>query len=87
MCMLFIYGIFFMLFMYMFICCIFVFLNICVLVTQLCLTLCDPMDCVDCTQQAPLSMEFSRQEYWSGLPFPSLEALPDAEIKPRSPAW
>ena len=31
--------------------------------------------------QAPLSMEFSRQEYWSGLPFPS------SGIKPRSPAW
>ena len=27
--------------------------------------------------QAPLSMEFSRQEYWSGLPFPSPEVLPD----------
>ena len=34
-----------------------------VLVTQSCPTLCDPMDC---TQQAPLSMEFFRQEYWSG---------------------
>ena len=30
--------------------------------------------------QAPLSMEFSRQEYWSGLPFPALEDLPDPEI-------
>ena len=36
-----------------------------VLVTQSCLTLCDPMDCV--VHQAPLSMEFCRQEYWSGL--------------------
>ena len=35
---------------------------------------------------APLSMEFSRQDYWSGLPFPSLVDLPDLEIKPRSPA-
>ena len=34
-------------------------------ITQSCLTLCDPMD------QAPQSMEFSRQEYGSGLPFPS----------------
>ena len=34
--------------------------------------------------QAPLSMEFSRQEYWSGLPFPG--ALPDPEIEPLSPA-
>ena len=34
--------------------------------------------------QAPLSMGFSGQEYWSGLPFPSLEDLPDPGIKPRS---
>ena len=32
--------------------------------------------------QAPLSLAFSRQEYWSGLPFPSLEDLPDTGIKP-----
>ena len=36
--------------------------------------------------QAPLSMGFSRQEYWSGLPFPSPEDLPDPGIKPGSPA-
>ena len=36
--------------------------------------------------QAPQSMEFSRQEYWSGLPFPSLGDLPNPGIKPRSPA-
>ena len=35
--------------------------------------------------QAPLSMGFSRQEYWSGLPFPSGD-LPDPGIKPGSPA-
>ena len=35
--------------------------------------------------QAPLSMEFSRQEYWSGLPFPSPEDLPDPGIEPGSP--
>ena len=35
--------------------------------------------------QAPPSMEFSRQEYWSGLPFPSPGHLPDPGIKPRSP--
>ena len=40
----------------------------CVLLALLCPTLCDPMDhCL----QAPLSMGFSRQGYWSGLPFPS----------------
>ena len=38
------------------------------------------------TRQAPLSMGFSRQEYWSGLPFPSPGDLPDPGIKPRSPA-
>ena len=37
--------------------------------------------------QAPLSMEFPRQDYWSGLPFPSPGDLPDPEIKPESPAW
>ena len=34
--------------------------------------------------QAPLSMEFSRQEYWSGLPFPSPGHLPNPGIKPVS---
>ena len=36
--------------------------------------------------QAPQSMEFSRQEYWSGLPFPSPGDLPNPGIEPRSPA-
>ena len=36
--------------------------------------------------QTPLSMGFSRQECWSGLPFPSLGNLPDPEIEPWSPA-
>ena len=36
--------------------------------------------------QAPPSMGFSRQEYWSGLPFPSPGDLPDPAIEPRSPA-
>ena len=36
--------------------------------------------------QAPPSMEFSRQEYWSGLPFPSPGNLPDPGIEPMSPA-
>ena len=35
--------------------------------------------------QAPLSMEFSRQEYWSEFPFPSPGALPDPGFKPRFP--
>ena len=42
-------------------------------VTQSCPTLCDP---VDCSLPAPPSLEFSRQEYWSWLPFPSPEDLP-----------
>ena len=37
-------------------------------------------------RQAPLSMGFSRQEYWSGLPFPSAGDIPDPGIEPRSPA-
>ena len=36
--------------------------------------------------QAPLSIEFPVQEYWSGLPFPSPGGLPDPGIKPRFPA-
>ena len=37
--------------------------------------------------QAPLSMGFSRQEYWSGLPFPSPGDLLNPEIEPGSPAF
>ena len=48
------------------------------LVAQSCPTLCD--------HQAPLSMDFSRQEYWSGLLFPPPGDLPDPGIEPRSPA-
>ena len=51
-------------------------------VAQSCLTLCDPMDC---TYQASPSMGFSKQEYWSGLPFPSPGDLPNPEIESRSP--
>ena len=40
---------------------------------------CNLMDC------SPLSREFFRQEYWSGLPFPPPGDLPNPEIKPRSP--
>ena len=36
--------------------------------------------------EAPLSMGFSRQEYWSGLPFPPLQDLPNPGIEPTSPA-
>ena len=53
------------------------------LVAQSCPILCDPMDVI---HLVPLSMEFSRQEYWNELPFPPPGDLPDPEIKPRSPA-
>ena len=39
---------------------------------------------MDCTSQTPLSMEFSRQQYWSGLPFPPPEDLPNPGIEPVS---
>ena len=54
------------------------------LVSQSCLSLCDPIEAGSC--QAPPSMEFSRQEYWSGLPFPSPGGLPDPGIETGSPA-
>ena len=52
-----------------------------VLVTPLCLTLVTPWTVA---RHAPLSMGFSRQEYWSGLPFPSPGDLPDAGTEPAS---
>ena len=51
-------------------------------VAQSCPTLCDPMD--SSLHQAPLSMGFSRQEYWSGLPFPFPGNLPNPGIESRS---
>ena len=53
------------------------------LVTKSCLTL---VTSWTVAYQAPLSMGFSRQEYWSGLPFPSPGDLPDPRIEPGSPA-
>ena len=46
--------------------------------------LCNSMETV--AYQTPLSTAFSRQEYWSGLPFPSPGDLPDPGIEPSSPA-
>ena len=60
-----------------------VLLKVKVLVAQPCLTPWDPMNE---TLQAPLSMGFSRQGYWSCLPFPSLGDLPDPGIEPGSRA-
>ena len=48
---------------------------VCVLATQSCPTLCE----------APLSREFSKQEYWSGFLFPSPGDIPNPEIEPTSP--
>ena len=56
-----------------------------VLVTQSCPTLCDPMDCT-VAHQAPLFMEFSREEYWSGLPFSPPGDFTDPGIEPTSPS-
>ena len=56
---------------------------VCVLVIQSCLTLCDPMDC---SPKAPLSVEFSRRDYWGEMPFSSTGDLPDPGMEPRSPA-
>ena len=53
------------------------------LVAKSCLTLVTPWTVA---RQASLSMGFSRQEYWSGLPFPSLGDLPNPGIEPESPA-
>ena len=54
---------------------------------------CESLSCVrlfvtpwTVAHQAPLTMGFSRQEYWSGLPFPSPEDFPDPGFEPRSPA-
>ena len=53
------------------------------LVAKLCPTLVTPWTVA---RQAPLSMGFPRQEYWSGLPFPSPGDLPDPATEPGSPA-
>ena len=52
-------------------------------VTQSCPTLCNP---VDCSPPGSSVMGFSRQEYWSGLPFTSAGHLPNPGFEPRSPA-
>ena len=41
---------------------------------------------MDCSSAGSSNHGFPRQEYWSGLPFPSLGDLPDSGIKPASPA-
>ena len=51
-------------------------------ITQSCLTLCSPMEC---SLLVPLPTEFSRKEYWSGMPFPTPGDLPNPGVEPRSP--
>ena len=64
--------------------------SLCVYKTQVCMCACSVISdsvtpwTVAC--QTPLSMEFSRQEYWSGLPFPSPGDLPTPGVEPVSPA-
>ena len=53
-------------------------------VAQACRTLCDPVDCSP--PGSSVHWGFSRQEYWSGWPFPSPGDLPDPGIEPGSPA-
>ena len=61
----------------------FIYFCYCSLVIKSCLTLCNTW-IVDC--QAPLSMGIPRQEYWSGVPFPSSGNLSDPGIEPASSA-
>ena len=58
------------------------FVSYCCLVTKSCPTLVTPWTVA---RQAPLSMRFPRQEYCSGLPFPSLRDLPNPGIRPMTP--
>ena len=60
-----------------------IYMCMCAKPLQSFLILYNPMDY---SLPAPLSMGFSRQEYWSGLPFPSPEDLPKPGMEPGSPA-
>ena len=57
-------------------------MHACMLSHFSCVRLCVTLWTVAC--QAPLSMEFSRQEYWSGLPYPSSGDLPNPGTEPAS---
>ena len=59
---------------------------VCVCVCVVCSVMTNSATPWNVALQAPLSMGFPRQEYWSGLPFPSLGDLPDPGIEPVSPA-
>ena len=64
-------------------------ITICLIVCCCCSVakLCTTLWCQTLVHQAHLSMRFSRQEYWSGLPFPSPGFLPGTRIEPGSPAF
>ena len=59
--------------------------NMLCLVTQSCLNLCDTVNCKCHRLLCPWG--FSRQEYWSGLPYPPPGDLPNSGIEPRPPTW
>ena len=66
-------------------------MNCCCLVTMSCPAVCNPMDCcmlgfhvLHYLPEFSLSMGFSWQEYWSGVPFPPPRDLPDPGIEPAS---
>ena len=56
---------------------------VCMKLSQSCPTLCDPMGC---SPSGSSVHEILRQQYWSGLSFPSPGDLPNPRVKPRSPA-
>ena len=59
---------------------------VCMCVCVSCLVMSDSVTPWTVACQSPQSVEFSRQDYWSGLPFPSPGDLPDSGIEPRSPS-
>ena len=63
--------------------CVYVYVCACVCA---CSVVSDSVTLWTVAHQAPLSVEFSRQEYWSQLPFPTPGDLPDPGIEPKSPA-
>ena len=67
--------------MYMYVC-VCVCTSMRAMYAQSCPTLCDP---VDCSLPVSRSMGFSRQGYWTGLPFPSPGDVPDPRLEPTSP--
>ena len=64
--------------------CVYVYVCACVCA---CSVVSDSVTLWTVAHQAPLSVEFSRQEYWSQLPFPTPGDLPDPGIEPKSLAY